>query len=187
MTTVTTPEGYRQRISALGLDEVRIGVNTVAEAKAALTTVRDMQKELRQIKREINVDMKTLRAHYAEKVSVAGEGSSALVGLFGKRGAASRMRADAKRRVRAERDQELAPYNNVKLYIDDLLTKMDGAKAELTRFMQDEKAKQQAEKARQQAEKAEARRADSSAVYCPACGKRVAKTDAFCRHCGTGL
>jgi rRNA maturation endonuclease Nob1 len=167
-------EDYRQEIAELGFDRMTIEVSSVTEAKQALAKVRAAQKELRQIKRNINMDMKIIRADYSERMATAGAGTSTLMGLFGQRRAAGQLRADAKRRLRAERDATLAPYDEVKLMIDDLLVQMDSAKLQLTGFIEDLKAEEQAKK-------------PTTASFCPECGQRVAKTDKFCRACGCAL
>lgn len=108
----------------------RVGVNTSSlnEAKIVLNQLRSIQKQLRQIKRNINLDMKTIRAEYRQKASTAASFSAAILRGAGKRKKAGQVQADAKRRLIAERDIKLAPYDRIKLQIDDLLIKMDDGK-----------------------------------------------------------
>lgn len=183
---MTTTTEYRHQISELGLDRMEIRASSLAEAKASLTKVRSLQKQLRQIKRNINLDMKAIRAEYRQMTSTAAGTSSTIVGLFGKRKLAGQMRADKKRRLNAERDRKLAPYDTLKLTIDDLLTQMDDAKAQLQNFIEEAKAEEPAQKQASEARKA-ASRGGVSTSFCPQCGHATDESDKFCRGCGHGL
>jgi hypothetical protein len=178
---MASPEDYRQQVSDLGLDHMQIGASSLAEGKDALANVRRLQKELRQIKRNINLEMKTIRAQYKPKIAEAG--TTGWTGLLAMGRGGGRLRASEKRRVRAERDSRLAPYDQVKLTIDDLLVQMDGAKLQLQDFIEEAKAEETAEK---QATKgrAPAEKAAVAKRFCPQCGKPVDVGDVFCRCCG---
>jgi hypothetical protein len=184
---MASPEEYRRQIKELGLDRMEIRASSLAEAKAALTKVRGLQKQLRQIKRNINLDMKAIRAEYRQKSSSAGAGSSAVLTVLGKRKLAGQARADAKRRLSTERDRKLAPYANLKLMIDDLLTQMDNAKVQIEGFIEEAKAEDQAQKQAAKAQKTAAREG-APVSFCPQCGLAVVEqSDRFCRQCGHGL
>ena len=184
---MTSPEEYRRQIKELGFDRMEIRASSLAEAKAALTKVRSLQKQLRQIKRNINLDMKAIRAEYRQKSSDAAAFSSAFLTGVGKRKAAGKRRADAKRRLQAERDRKLAPYDNLKLMIDDLLTQMDNAKVQIGSFTEEAKAEEQAQKRTAKARKTAA--CEGAPVsFCPQCGQAVVdQSDRFCRQCGHKL
>jgi len=102
--------------------------NTIPEAKQHLAAIRQMQKELRQVKRDLNVEMKAIRTRYKMRMDRAQAG--VLASLAG-RGAARRSQANKRRRLCEERDRTLAPYDSVKLAIDDALTQLDRIKLEL--------------------------------------------------------
>lgn len=183
---MTAPKEYRRQISELGLDHMEILVSSLAESKAALTKVRSLQKQLRQIKRNINLDMKAIRAEYRQRVSTAAAGSSAILSLFGKRKLAGQMRAGEKRRLNAERDRKLAPYEDLKLTIDDLLVQMDAAKVRLGNLIEEAKAEEQAQKQASRVRKTTSREG-ASTKFCPQCGQAVDQSDGFCRECGYRL
>jgi rubrerythrin len=183
---VASPEEYRRQIKDLGLERMEIKASSIAEAIDALKRTRGLQKELRQIKRNIDLDMKTIRADYGQRMSTAASASSAIVTLFGKRKLAGQLRADEKRHLRLERDRTLQPYESIKLTVDDLLVQMDSAKAQLQAFIEEAKAETQAEKRVASARKT-ATDAGSSISFCPQCGTPVAESDKFCRGCGNQL
>lgn len=60
---MTSAKEYLVRIRDLGLD-LRIEVSTEAAAKSALKHCRSLQKKLRLIKKEVNLEMKVIRADY---------------------------------------------------------------------------------------------------------------------------
>ena len=98
-----------------------------------------MQKGVRQIKKEINLEIKSIRAAYRQKSSTAGEGSALVFSLLGKKGVGRSLRADAKRNVARERDGVIAQYENLKLDIDNMLIKMDRLKIQLEEYIQNAK------------------------------------------------
>lgn len=135
-------EDYRKKLMAMGLDELEITASSPEEAKKVLAEMRQRQKELRQLKSMLNLDMKTIRNDYEQKKQGAGEGGFALIGLFGKRGLATQHRANAKRQINAKRDQELRPYQNIKMTIDDLLLQIDQIKIQFQQYIDEKKAEQ---------------------------------------------
>jgi len=111
---VASAKQYGQQIKNLGLELMEIKVSSLSE-----------------MKRNVNLEMKTIRSAYRERMSTAASTSAGIVTLFGKRKLAGQLRADEKRRLSRERDKALRPYENVKLTIDDLLVQMDSAKTKL--------------------------------------------------------
>jgi predicted RNA-binding Zn-ribbon protein involved in translation (DUF1610 family) len=173
---------FQERIKSIGMSPA-----SLAEAKTVLTQLRNIQRQLRQIKRYINQDMKAIRAEYRQRTSTAAATSSTIVGLLGKRKLAGQMRADEKRRLNAERDRKLAPYDNLKLAIDDLLVKTDGAKTLFDDFIETAKAELQVQKQTSKVQKT-AFHEDASVSFCPQCGQAVVdQSDRFCRRCGHKL
>lgn len=132
-----------QQILGLGLDGMEISASSVAEAKSALSRVRNLQKQLRQIKRNVNLDMKTIRAEYQQKMSTAASTSSGILTLFGQRKMAGTIRADQKRRLGQERDRALQPYQSINLQIDHLLVQLDSVKLQIDEFIEAKKAAEQ--------------------------------------------
>ena len=167
---MTTPERYLQIISEMGLEHLEIQVSSISEAKQLLSQMRDYQRQLRFLKRDINSEMRAIRAEYTAKMASAASTTSGIVSLFGKRKLAGQIRAAEKRRLRSERDQILAPYENVKRVIDDLQIQIERAKVQLKAFIEQMRSSEKAVEA-----------------VCPQCHRPIAKEDKFCRHCGFRL
>ena len=187
---MSSPDRYRRQIKDLGLDRMRIKASTIAEAKEFLREIRRLQKELRQIKRNINLDIKAYRAEYRRRSSSAASTSSAVLSLFGKRRTAGRLRAEEKRRLARERDRAIAPYESLKLTIDDLIVQLDSAKDQLQIFIEQTRAEEQMKKQQMKTQQKKSKQktsTDKSSKYCPECGSLVAKSDKFCRECGSRL
>jgi len=110
--------------------------DTVDEAMLLKKKIINQQKQLRQIKREINLDMKNIRASYKQ---ASDNVQPSFLSVFASRGASKKSVADQRRKLRAKRDRELEPYNNTKLTIDNILLQLDGAKLSLTEYINDNK------------------------------------------------
>jgi hypothetical protein len=140
---MSSAEEYRKRVEETvrgkwkkGAIKLQFEWHSVPEAKQRLTSVRQMQKELRQIKKEINVEMKAIRARYKAQADRTQPG---LVSMFRGRGAQRSSVAGKRRKVREERDRALAPYETLKLGIDNALTQLDGAKLEMQSWIDQHK------------------------------------------------
>lgn len=138
---MATVKEYQNRIAAaLGAQKwgakmaVSWNYDDAAGARLVLKDLRLKQKELRQIKKEINYDTKAIRQSYQEKIAAVGSGAGLSGFLIGKQRAAS-MKADQKRKLSKQRDQAIAPYNDLKLTIDRALHQMDGAKLEIEQYI----------------------------------------------------
>lgn len=178
---MTSSQEYQQQILESSLARIDIEVASIAEAREALRQIRGEQKELQQLKRLINLDMKTIRAEYAERLSTAAAGASTIVALLGKRKLASQLRAEEKRRLRMERDRTLHPYTTQKLAIDGMLVRMDAAKDDLQDFIEEMKAQHKAKPSPVK------KISNIGARFCPQCGTAVDEHDKFCRQCGEKL
>ena len=141
---VTEASEYMERVAGvLGGDgslHLELSISSVDEAKLAHKRMVQQQKQLRQIKKEINQDMKNIRAAYKEASdNVQPSASSSIFGgLFGKKGYAKGNVAQQRRDLRQRRDGTLEPYNQAKLTIDDLLIQMDGAKLSIKNYIDEE-------------------------------------------------
>lgn len=136
------PRDYIRKINALGIRKLsQSRVKNVSDARNLLKEVRNMQKGIRQIKKEINLEIKTIRQQYKEKSSTAGAASSLALGLLAQRGVARSIRASAKRGVAQDRDRTIAPFEEPKMRIDDMLIKMDKFKLQLEQYIQKEEAR----------------------------------------------
>lgn len=133
---------YRKRLEELGLlrkGGVELSASSVPEAKQALLHIKQLQLELRNIKRELSLEMKVIRQQYQQQMPSAGSGASSVLTLFGKRKAAGSIRADAKRHVAADRDRALSDYEAVKQTVDGLLVQMESAKLSFQQFIEQHK------------------------------------------------
>lgn len=136
------PKDYIRKINALGIGKLKESkVRNRSDAQNLLKEIRNMQKGVRQIKKEINLEIKTIRQEYKGKSSTAGSGSALVMGLLGQKGVARSIKASAKRGVAHERDRIIAPYEELKMKIDDMLVKMDRLKLQLEQYIQKEKMK----------------------------------------------
>lgn len=176
---MASPKEYMKQLEDLGVTRLEIKANTIIEAKSALTNVRNKQKQIRQIKRRINQGMKEIRADYKDRMASAGSGTSSMLRIFGKRGMAGKVRADAKRSLRKELNTLLAPYESLKLMIDDLLVQLDDAKIQIQDWI--EEAKLDDQRVKTPSAKTEQQK------FCPECGNKVGIKDKFCRDCGHNL
>jgi hypothetical protein len=140
---MTTAQEYHDKLEKL-TDEIgsrSYDIGTGQEAKAALAGVRYRQKELRQVRRDINFDMKQIRAEYKAKAETVGAGGSLLFSVLGSHGSARSHRASARRGVRAERDRVLKPYEQANSVIDELILALERAKLQIQTFIDEEKSK----------------------------------------------
>jgi len=131
---MATPlQDYERRIKQTLEGKTRFDINTAAEAQLALRQIVQLQKELRQIKKEIGLTIKSLRAQYADQkegVSKAGFGKGVMQGVFGKKSVA-RMDAAQKDRIRQNQNKQLAPYEALQSNIDRFILEYDGQKVKL--------------------------------------------------------
>jgi hypothetical protein len=171
-------EEYRRQVSGLDVEFASRELSSVAVARDALAQLRRLQKELRQIKRSVNLDMKAIRVEYGMKVSQVG--TRGLTGLLAGARGAGKWRAAERRNLHTKRDRILEPYDKLKLDIDSLLVQMDDAKIRV-------QAAIQALKAEEQEQKRAGKRQVTVAPLCPQCGAPAAEADMFCRWCGQKL
>ena len=176
---------FLDQVAALGVNDMTIRASSEAEAKEGLRKCRALQKDLRQIKKGISLEMKQIRAEYQSKVANAGSGIATAFSLFGKRKVAGSIRADSKRAMRDERDRVLAPYDNVKGRIDNVIHQLDSVKLQLEQRVAETKAEREASKPAPRTSKPKA--SPKGDQFCTQCGAGVGSSDRFCRECGSKL
>jgi len=139
---MTNPEEYLDQIAEImsvdaGEGESRtlklsFNWETAEEANLLLKRVRQQQKELRLLKKRVDQDIKTIRQKANEdKDDVAAGFFSSLLG----KGAARSDVAAKKRKITARQDAEIEPCNEVKLSLDNVITKLDGLKLEIETWL----------------------------------------------------
>lgn len=104
------------------------------DSERALTFLRQKEKELHFLKKEINFQTKQIRLNYQEKASNAEAGF--LATLAG-RGRAIQHKANKKRQINDELNRVLKPYEELKLFIDKLLSQISGVKISLQEYTKD--------------------------------------------------
>jgi len=106
---------------------------SVPEAKATLAEIRQKQKRLRLIKKDINTELRAIRAKYSDKAGSVSPGVITSLALG--KGTAKSLAASKRRSIRADRDRELRPYEEVKRVIDGALVELDAAKNRISAWL----------------------------------------------------
>lgn len=179
---MATAKEYRQRITNLGLDSLAISVSNKAEAEATLARLRELDQELKLMKRQLVQEVKEINASYSDLSARTASTSSSVLRLMGQRKIAGQVRADAKRNLASEKSRTTQPYEDVKLTIDDLLNQLAAAKPKLQDFIRNSKAD---EKSLAAADKSSPRKKSTAANgYCSQCGTALTAGSKFCHSCG---
>lgn len=110
-------------------------VNSPASAKAEKQRITLSQKQLRQVKSEVNLEMKAIRATYTAAKKTAGAGGGTLLKIMGKKGAAKSHQARAKQIKELEKQKELIPYEQVITAIENALLTYDKLKLKLDQYI----------------------------------------------------
>lgn len=124
-------EYYHERVLALLPSDGAFTAHSADEAKAVKKEIVLIQKRLRQLKSEINLDIKTVRADYQAQAQKTQSRGTLLGILTGKRRFASRLGAIDRQRAADNRNDTIAPYEAVKGLIDQLLVQLDGGKLQI--------------------------------------------------------
>jgi hypothetical protein len=138
-----TVKQYEQQITDIlripSLRRIELGweYDTVSKARLALGEVRQMQEQLRFVKKSINADIREMRQSYAPRIDSAGAGWKLTGAFLGAKRSASSLAASKKRAIRQQRDAELHPYENLKLFIDGIILELDRLKLEVQTFIED--------------------------------------------------
>ena len=178
---MTSASDYKLKIENLDIEESlnNRSSKSVKEAQAVKKDCISYQRDLRQIKKAINLEIKEIRAGYRDKIANAGSIVDGAFSLFGKRGLGGSIRADSKRAMTQERNNVIAPYENLKLIIDNYIHSIDNAKKEIDDFIIELKSQEQLEKPSKANTK--------NGRFCGSCGARAAKSHKFCTQCGAKL
>ncbi|MEW8051467.1 MAG: zinc-ribbon domain-containing protein [Candidatus Thiodiazotropha sp.] len=177
---MTTIAEFKQQINNLNIEESINGeISSIQDAKQTKKTCIDCQRELRQIKKSIGLEIKTIRSEYRDKIANAGSVVGGAFSLFGKRGLGGSIRADAKRGMTRERDDVIAPYEELKLLIDNFIHSIDDVKNQLSKYIQEAKEVDSQNKITSSN--------NASSRFCTSCGAKAAKSHKFCSQCGAEL
>ena len=167
---------YKEQVQSLDIENnLNKKVTTIGEAKQLISECRNYQKELRLIKKNITLDIKVIRSEYSEKIASAGQLVGGAFSIFGKRRIGGSIRADSKRSTTRERNAIIAPYEEIKLAIDNFINGIDEIKGQLDSYIH--KSKPETENTKQ----------SSSRLYCSSCGNDVSLAAKFCSKCGSPI
>ena len=144
---VTSIDDYKARVEEIlgaefanGEINLSLAADSVGEAKNLHKRLVLQQKQLRQVKREINNDMKHIRAlHKQASANAQPSGGSLIMGLFGKKGYQRSDVAEQRKQLRKARDNALYPYTELKQTIDDILVQMDYGKLTIKEWLEEQK------------------------------------------------
>ncbi len=167
---MTSPHEYHDQVENIGINGQELSAKNIPEARKALTLCYKYKKELVQIKKSINNEIKLIKESYKEPIANAGSKTSVLFSLFVKKNVESSMRNEAKNDLRKERELVIATYLPVKNYIDDFINQIEAGKSQLNDFIIE----------------LEEERKDNG-DYCSSCGAKAPKTHQFCSKCGQKL
>lgn len=130
---MATPQEYDRRIAEALKGNTEFKVSTTAEGKLLLKQIVQVQKELRQIKKEIGLTIKDLRGQYADQkadVGKPGFGKGVMQGLFGKK-AVGGMNASQKDKIRQAQTKQLGPYEELQRKVDRFVLEYDSHKLKI--------------------------------------------------------
>ena len=114
-------------------------LKNVSQAKLVKNQLSLAQKQLRQVKKEINETIKTIRLEFNAKSENAGSGGKLILSLLGQKGAGKSYGAASKKLVKAKKEVEINPYEQVKTIIDKYLLAYDELKLKIDDYIETHK------------------------------------------------
>ncbi len=127
---------YLRKIGEIVGDDLSDGVininflwNNREEGKQVLAKIRQMQGELKFLKKEVAFEISEIKSHFTTQRNAVGKGfmSGVAGALFGKR-SVGKMNASEKDSLRRSQQKAVVPLEEVKNIIDRVLHKLDGLK-----------------------------------------------------------
>lgn len=134
-----SPKEFIDRISSIVGDDISDGEinlryywNDHQQAKALLLRIRTVQKELRLLKQEVTGTISAARSEFTTARTTVGKsvGAGIAAGFFGRK-TMGRINAARRDDLRRGQLQAVAPYENVKNIIDQVLAKLDSVKGRI--------------------------------------------------------
>jgi len=103
-----------------------------SSARALITEIRRMQKEIRLVKREVSAEQAAVRSEFVTGKATVGHGvGSALGGMIFGRKAMGSINAGRRDDIRRAQFAAMQPYDQLKRLIDGLLARLDQAKVQI--------------------------------------------------------
>lgn len=135
---MASAEEYRRQVAELmGCEIDRKGKIKKYQYRFTGTTpqqltaeIVQMQKELRLIKKNIDIEIKNIRTYHNNRLTQVHPGIGAML-ILGK-GSAKSIAATKKKNIRADMQNAINPYESVKHFIDATLVELDGKKVQLS-------------------------------------------------------
>lgn len=125
-------QDYLNRVQAVvNKLKPQIDYSTIQNAKHSVKLIRNAQKELRAIKKQVNDVMKKIRADYAEQAQKGGGGFSTALRIAGKKKAAGQLNTKVKQQLKQKQEKALEPYEKVKSAIDSSILQLDSVKVQI--------------------------------------------------------
>jgi hypothetical protein len=90
--------------------------------------LQELENQLRQIEQDINREIHVIRSEYKPRIDTASRGGVSRV-VVSNRHASDRYRAEEVTRLETERDEKIAPLQEVKQKVDGLLEQVETARA----------------------------------------------------------
>jgi hypothetical protein len=117
-----TAAQYQHQISVVDLDAIKLDGISAQDAKEALARIESIHNELLEIERNLNLDLHALNAQFQGRLAAE------LHGMANRRG---RNRAEDEQRIRDEQAARLAPYEQVKSRLNELLARLQEMRTRL--------------------------------------------------------
>lgn len=131
-----SPQAYVDEVNQTFGGGVNFHWDNVWEAKLNLKKAKLVQQQLRKVKKEIGLDIATLRDQKRLERAQIGQGvmTELARGLFG-RGLVGRTNSARRHDAKMSMEAELAPYKSLKEQIEQLLLQLDQIKIELEAYI----------------------------------------------------
>jgi hypothetical protein len=125
---MTTPAQYQHQLSGFNYEILEKPLTSKVDAQAALPEIMTLKNSLLQLEQGINLDMHIMRTQYQSKLAGAEAGNSSRIMVSAKRRVGSNQRAGEEVRLATERDKKMAPYQEIKSRLAELLAKVESAR-----------------------------------------------------------
>ena len=120
---ILNPDVYYQQLQEMYIDESDLNLSSDFEARATLVKLNRLESDVIKLKRSISKDMRTIRTMYLDESIIE---KPKFLGLFNREKKLSR--AEKRKKLLAERENNLVPYNEIIDIIDDYIMQIDDLK-----------------------------------------------------------
>jgi hypothetical protein len=114
-----TPTQYKNQLTELGLDQIKIDGVTHPEAQKVLTRLAEIHSHLKDLETSLNLDIHALRSQYQGRIAALSINTH------------HKAKVEEEQRAEEERDTKLAPYEEVKSQLQALLVTLEEKRAAL--------------------------------------------------------